>query len=53
LRKAARKLVRTLEDVIDLPIAQASVLAKADRRFEVLNKILKKAASGTPPPYAA
>jgi hypothetical protein len=53
MRKAARKLARTLQDVIDLPIAEASVLAKADRRFQVLIEILKKAAPATPPPYAA
>jgi hypothetical protein len=53
MRKAARKLARTLQAVIDLPIAPASVLAKADRRFQVLIEVLKKAASSTPPPWAA
>ena len=53
MRKAARKLVRSLHDVIELPIADATVLAKADRRFAVLVEILKKAALGTPPRLAA
>lgn len=48
MRKAARKLVRSLQDVIELPIANATVLAKADRRFAVLVDILKKAASAKP-----
>ena len=53
IRKAARNLARSLHGVIELPIADASVLAKADRRFAVLCELVKKAASGTPPSLAA
>ena len=53
IRKAARSLARSLHCVIELTIADASVLAKADRRFAVLCELLKKAASGTPPSLAA
>ncbi|MBB6507253.1 hypothetical protein F4695_000572 [Rhizobium soli] len=53
MRKAARKVVRSLRDVIELPIAEASVLAKADQLFAELVEILKDAASGTPPLLAA
>lgn len=53
IRKAARNLARSLHGVIELTIADASVLAKADRRFAVLCELLKKAASGTPPSFAA
>jgi hypothetical protein len=53
VRKAARNLARSLHGVIELPIADARVLAKADRRFAVLYELLKKAASGTPPSLAA
>jgi hypothetical protein len=49
MRKAARKVAKSLGDVIELPIAEASVLAKADLLFAVLVNIIKTTASGTPP----
>ncbi|MBD8663120.1 hypothetical protein IFT59_07620 [Rhizobium sp. CFBP 8752] len=48
IRKAARKVVKCLRDVIDLPIAEASVLAKADRRFAVLVNQMRDEASAQP-----
>jgi len=41
VRKAARKVVKCLGDVIDLPIANAVVLAKADRRFAALVEVVR------------
>lgn len=44
VRKAARKVVKCLRDVINLPIAEASVLAKADRKFAELVEVLRSTA---------
>lgn len=49
VRKAARKVVRALEDVIDLPIADAKVLAKASKRFAKLVLLLEAIAVEEPP----
>lgn len=49
LRKAARKVVRALEDVINLPIADAKVLAKASKRFAKLAVLLEANAAEEPP----
>ncbi|MDF0699196.1 hypothetical protein PYR71_22335 [Rhizobium sp. MC63] len=40
IRRAARRVVRTLETVIDLPIASADILRKAHERFGVLTELL-------------
>lgn len=47
VRRAARRVVRTLEDVIDQPIADAIVLANARRRFDELTLALKCAPGET------
>lgn len=51
VREAARKVLKGLRDVINLPIANASVLAKADRKFAVLVEVLRRTAD--PQRYAA
>jgi hypothetical protein len=43
--RAARKVVKCLRDVIDLPIAKSAVLAKANRRFSVLVDLMKAEAN--------
>lgn len=40
VRRAARRVVATLEDVIDMPIADAKVLARARKRYRALVKAL-------------
>lgn len=40
VRSAARRVVRTLSGVIDLPVADARVLAKARKQFVKLCKLL-------------
>jgi hypothetical protein len=45
IRKAARKVAKCLRVVIDLPIAEAAVLAKADRRFAVLVDLMRAEAN--------
>lgn len=40
IRRAAHRVVRVLEAVIDLPIASADVLRTARERFEVLMDLL-------------
>lgn len=40
LKSAARQVVRTLNGVIDLPIADARVLAKARKRYERLRRLV-------------
>ncbi len=42
MRKAAKRVTRALEGVIELPIADASVLAGARRRFAVLEAVLAR-----------
>jgi hypothetical protein len=42
VRRAARRVVRVLQDVIELPIADAFVLARARKRFAVLTKALSR-----------
>lgn len=49
VRKAARRVVRILEDVIDLPIADARLLARARRRFSELVAILSRSPGRYPP----
>ena len=44
IRRAARRVVRTLETVIDLPIASANVLRKAHERFVALTELLLSSA---------
>ena len=39
IRRAARRVVRTLETVIDLPIASAELLRKAHERFGALTEL--------------
>ena len=46
LRKAAKRVVRALEDVIELPIADASVLARARLRFSMLEAVLTRVPGG-------
>lgn len=43
-RRAAKRVVGTLRDVIDAPIADAATLAKARKRFGRLVKSLQMAA---------
>ena len=43
-RRAARRVVGSLRDVIDAPIAEAAVLAKARKRFTWLVNSLRLAA---------
>ena len=43
IRRAARRVVRALEAVIDLPIASADVLRKARRHFDALTELLSSA----------
>ncbi|MBB2830786.1 UNVERIFIED_ORG: hypothetical protein GGD51_000887 [Rhizobium esperanzae] len=43
IRRAARRVVRTLETVIDLPIASAELLRKAHERFGALTELLLSA----------
>jgi hypothetical protein len=52
LKRAARRVSRALEDVVDKPIADALVLARARARFGELVATLERSASGTkrPPP---
>ena len=40
VRSAARRVVKTLSGVIDLPVADARVLAKARKQFAKLCKLL-------------
>jgi hypothetical protein len=42
VRRAASKVVRVLADVIDLPIADAKVLARATKKFGKLVELLSK-----------
>ncbi len=49
LRKAARKVVRALADVIELPIADAKVLAKASKKFAKLVVVLQNTYEEKPP----
>ncbi|MBW6419862.1 hypothetical protein KX729_00235 [Rhizobium sp. XQZ8] len=42
MRKAAKRVMRVLEEVIDLPIADALLLARARRRFSELSAILSR-----------
>lgn len=49
LRKAARKVVRLLEDVIELPIADARVLMKASKKFAKLVVALQDTYDEEPP----
>jgi len=46
LRKAAKRVVRVLESVIELPIADANVLARARLRFSELVAVLTRAPGG-------
>ena len=43
IRRAARRVVRALEAVIDLPIASADVLRKARQHFDTLTELLSSA----------
>jgi hypothetical protein len=49
LRKAARRVVRSLEGVIELPIADAKVLAKASRKFAKLAAMIQEITVKEPP----
>lgn len=49
IRRAAQKVVRALEDVIDLPIADAKVLAKGTKKFAKLIEVLSKQDAIEPP----
>ncbi|MGV3552387.1 hypothetical protein [Rhizobium sp.] len=40
VRSAARRVVKTLSGVIDLPVADARVLTKARKQFVKLSKLL-------------
>jgi hypothetical protein len=42
VRGAARAVTRVLEDVIDLPIADAKILAKGTKKFGKLVEVLSK-----------
>lgn len=42
LRKAARSVVRSLDDVIDLVIADANVLARARKRFVKMTAVMQE-----------
>lgn len=44
LRKAAKRVLRVLESVIELPIADAAVLTRARRRFSELVSVLSRPA---------
>ncbi|WP_172717143.1 hypothetical protein [Neorhizobium sp. T6_25] len=52
LKRAARRVSRALEDVVDKPIADALVLARARARFAELVAALDRSVGGTkrPPP---
>ncbi|CDZ59361.1 hypothetical protein [Neorhizobium galegae] len=52
LKRAARRVSRALEDVVDKPIADALVLARARARFAELVAALEGSVGGTkrPPP---
>jgi len=41
MRRAARKVTRTLSDVIELPIADAKILSKARKKFNKLVETLQ------------
>lgn len=49
LRKAARKVVRLLEDVIELPIADGKRLTKASKKFAKLAVMLEAIATEETP----
>ena len=53
LRKAAKRVLRILENVIDLPIADAVLLARARRRFSVLVEVLSRPADRSRSPETA
>ena len=50
VRRSARRVIRVLQEIIDLPIADARVLARARKRFGELSKALEAGVSETAKP---